>query len=62
MTTSTDWPRGGPAKDRETSGINGVLKRRNRLLTDHFSLFSQVGILGCIEFSEPEQVADGGGA
>jgi hypothetical protein len=33
---STDWPRAGPAKDRETSGNNGVLKRRNRLLTDPF--------------------------
>jgi hypothetical protein len=36
MTTSTDWPRGGPAKDREASGNKGVLKRRNRLLTDPF--------------------------
>jgi len=36
MTTSTDRPRGGPAKDRETSGDKGVLKRRNRLLTDPF--------------------------
>ncbi len=36
MTTSTDWPRGGPAKDRETSGNEGMLKRRNCLLTDPF--------------------------
>jgi hypothetical protein len=50
MTTSTEWPRGGPAKGRETSGNKGVLKRRNRLLTEHFRVFSQVGNLGCIEF------------
>jgi hypothetical protein len=36
MTTSTDRPRGGPANGRETSGNKGVLKRRNRLLTDPF--------------------------
>jgi hypothetical protein len=36
MTTSTDRPRGGPAKDRETSGNDEALKRRNRLLNDLF--------------------------
>jgi hypothetical protein len=36
MTTSTDWPRNDPAKGRETSGNEGVLKRRNRLLNEPF--------------------------
>jgi hypothetical protein len=31
MTSSTDWPRDGPANDRETSGNDGVVKRQNPL-------------------------------
>jgi hypothetical protein len=54
MTASTDRPRGGPANGRETSGNKGVLKRRNRLLTDPFSVFSQVDNLACIEFLNRE--------
>jgi hypothetical protein len=33
MKTSMGWPRGGPAKDRETSRNGRVLTRMNRLIT-----------------------------
>jgi hypothetical protein len=54
MTTSTDWPRGGPAKDRETSGNEGMLKRRNSLLNDPFQCVLACKRSGCIEFLNRE--------
>ena len=50
MTTSTDRPRGGPAKDRETSGNKEPSRDGIACSLTHFSVFSQVGNLGCIEF------------
>jgi hypothetical protein len=50
MTMSTDRPRGGPAKDRETSGDEGVPRDGIVCSLAHFSVFSQAGSLACIEF------------
>ena len=41
-------------KDRETSGNNGSPEETFACSMTHFSVFSQVGILGCIEFLNRE--------
>jgi hypothetical protein len=53
MTTATDWPREWSREDRERSGNKGVLKRRNRLLTDPFQRVLAVGQSGLHRIPKP---------
>src|SRR5512132_2947321 len=54
MTSSADWPRAGPAKDRETSGNEGCSRDGMAWSLAPFSVFSQVGNLDCIDFLNRE--------